>query len=204
MAWEKVKASLKETLTKNIFDLWIEPLKFVQWQDEKMILSSPDRYFSAYVRQKFLTIIEATAHDLGMETVRIFFREELSCTLENNSKPAKKHVPKGQMRLPNVPVNTSQFRALHPKYTFDEFMIGESNILAESACKSMVAKDDSIGPCLYINSGTGLGKSHLTHAVAHKVLADSPMTRLHYVTAKQFAAEMVRGIKSNTMDDFKA
>lgn len=203
MAWEKVKASLKNTLTKNVFDLWIEPLKLVQLQGEKMILSSPDRYFSAYVRQKFLGIIEATVHDLGMEAVKIFFREELSSTLGRGTQKVNKHVAKGQMRLPNVPVNTSQFRSLHPKYTFDEFMIGESNILAESACKSMVAKDDSIGPCLYINSGTGLGKSHLTHAVAHKILTDSPMTRLHYVTAKQFAAEMVRGIRTNTMDDFK-
>jgi chromosomal replication initiator protein len=82
-------------------------------------------------------------------------------------------------------------------------MVGDCNIMAESACRFMSANDDSIGPCLYINSATGLGKSHLTHAVAHKVLAESPMTRLHYVTAQQFASEMVRGIQTKTMDNFK-
>ena len=82
-------------------------------------------------------------------------------------------------------------------------MVGESNILAQSACKSISLADDSIGPCLYINSDTGLGKSHLTHAVAHHVLANSPMTRLHYLTAQQFSLEMVKSIKSNTMDGFK-
>ncbi len=64
-------------------------------------------------------------------------------------------------------------------------------------------QDGLVGPCLYINSGTGLGKSHLSHAVAHQVFAESPMTRLHYLTAKQFAAEMIRGIQTKTMDDFK-
>jgi chromosomal replication initiator protein len=56
---------------------------------------------------------------------------------------------------------------------------------------------------LYINSSTGLGKSHLTHAVAHEILATSPATRLHYLTAQQFSAEMVREIQGNSMDRFK-
>ena len=63
--------------------------------------------------------------------------------------------------------------------------------------------DDLVGPCLYINSTTGLGKSHLTHAIAHQILGSSPMTRLYYLTAQQFASEMVQNIKTNAMDTFK-
>lgn len=203
MVWEKVKESLKSTLAGNIYDLWIEPLQFVQLQEKKLYLSSPDRFFSAYVKQNFLEIIEEKASEHGLSSLRIVFCESGSKSLPTPT--AMKHTAKrGQLRLPSVPVNNSRFKTLHPRYTFDEFMVGESNILAESACRSMVAQDDSVGPCLYINSSTGLGKSHLTHAVAHQVLAQAPMTRLHYVTARQFAAEMVRGIKTNTMDDFKS
>ena len=108
-----------------------------------------------------------------------------------------------QLRLPHVPAGASCVRALHPRYTFSEFMVGESNILAQSACRSISDMDDSIGPCLYINSSTGLGKSHLTQAVAHHIISASPMTRLHYVTAQQFSSEMVRGIKADAMDGFK-
>jgi chromosomal replication initiator protein len=202
MVWDKAKECLKNNLAKNIFDLWIEPLQYVQLRGEQLYLSSPDRFFSAYVKRNFLQLIEEKIHDCGLESVKIIFCEG---SRENLPAPVsvRKNAARTQMRLPNVPVNNSQFRTLHPRYTFDEFMVGESNILAQSACKSMIAKDDSVGPCLYINSSTGLGKSHLTHAVAHQVLAHSPMTRLHYVTAKQFAAEMVRGIKTNTMDNFK-
>ena len=53
-----------------------------------------------------------------------------------------------------------------------------------------------------MNSSTGLGKSHLTQAVVHQVLRSAPSTRLHYLTAQQFSAEMVKGIRSNTMEQF--
>ncbi len=203
MVWDKAKECLRNNLPKNIFDLWIEPLECVRLRDEELYLSSPDRFFSAYVKRNFLQLIEKNVHDNGLESGKVIFCEDTRETPSAGGS-VKTNGTRVQMRLPNVPVNNSQFRSLHPRYTFDEFMVGESNILAQSACKSMVTKDDSVGPCLYINSSTGLGKSHLTHAVAHQVLASSPMTRLHYVTAKQFAAEMVRGIKTNTMDNFKS
>lgn len=196
MIWEKTKERLKDALTENVFSLWIEPLECVQVQSETLYLASPDRYFNAYISQHYLGLIEEKLKDCGFAAPKVVL-------CEKDRKPQVSQPVKGQMRLPNVPENTSKIRALHPRYTFDEFMVGDSNILAQSACQSMAICDDSVGPCLYINSGTGLGKSHLTHAVAHKIIAESPMTRLHYVTAQQFASEMVRGIQSNTMDAFK-
>jgi len=201
MVWTKIKESLKETLADNIFQLWIEPLQFEQLQGDRFYLSGPDRYFSAYVKQNFSSVIEEKLQENGLQSTQIVFCEKSKERVSVAS--TKKSEPGVQMRLPSIPANNSRVRALHPRYTFDEFMVGDCNILAESACRSMVAEDGLVGPCLYINSETGLGKSHLTHAVAHQVFTQSPMTRLHYLTAKQFAAEMVRGIQTKTMDDFK-
>jgi chromosomal replication initiator protein len=82
-------------------------------------------------------------------------------------------------------------------------MVGESNLLAHSACKAIANGETSFGSSLYINAGAGLGKSHLTHAVAHTIVNGFPGTRLHYVTAQQFSSEMVSSIKSSSMDEFK-
>ncbi len=196
MIWEKTKEKLHDELTESAYALWIDPLECVRVQDGTVFLASPDRYFSAYVSQHYLGMIEEKLKESGGAAKKIVF-------CEKEYKPQSISPQKGQLRLPNVPENTSKIRSLHPRYTFSEFMVGDSNILAQSACKSMTVSDDSVGPCLYINSSTGLGKSHLTHAVAHQILSESPMTRLHYVTAQQFATEMVRGIQSNTMDMFK-
>jgi chromosomal replication initiator protein len=110
---------------------------------------------------------------------------------------------KQQLRLPAVPQVRSFVKNLHPRYTFDEFMVGESNLLAQSACKAIANGDTSFGSHLYIHAGTGLGKSHLTHAVAHAILTNSPGTRLHYLTAQQFSTEMVHKIRNNDMNAFK-
>lgn len=200
MVWEKVRESLKETLADNVYNLWIEPIKFVQLQGERLYLSTPDRYFSAYIKQNFLGVIEQKMQENGLVAAKVALCEEGRPAVVGMSAKSTGGTP---MRLPFIPENNSKFKALHPRYTFDEFMVGESNILAESACRSMIAKDGMLSPCLYINSDTGLGKSHLTHAVAHQIFAESPMTRLHYLTAKQFSAEMVRGIQTNSMDAFK-
>ena len=176
--------------------MWIEPLTVKGQKDSCLVLSCPDRYFGAYVIQNFLETITENVTELDHSIERVMIIAEQSTPAEKSSRPK-------QLRLPAMPSGGSHVRSLHPRYTFDNFMVGECNILAESACRSISVSDDAIGPCLYINSSTGLGKSHLSHAIAHQVLDTAPMTRLHYLTAQQFAAEMVQNIKSNDMDIFK-
>ncbi len=196
MVWEKAKTILREELDESVFNLWIDPLQCYQVQEESIHLACPDRFFSAYINRNYLELIQE-----HVEKVDSKKRKVLLC--EKVEKPAVRSSTKEQLRLPNIPKGGSKFRSLHPRYTFEEFMVGQSNILAQSACHSLSDSSDSIGPCLYINSSTGLGKSHLTHAVAHQVLSHSPMTRLHYLTAQQFSLEMVQNIKTNSMDIFK-
>jgi len=197
MVWDKTRQILHEELSDNVFNLWIEPLCCVQAQGDTIQLECPDRFFSAYIAQNFLEMIQEKVNETDL-----LKRKVILCEAKTRRAPLP--VVKGApMRLPHIPEGVSCVRSLHPRYTFDEFMVGESNILAQSACKSISVHDDSIGPCLYINSGTGLGKSHLTQAVAHQILSLSPMTRLQYVTAQQFSQEMVRDIQANTMDRFK-
>jgi chromosomal replication initiator protein len=195
MVWERAKQKLQETITQSVYKLWIEPLGLHNRRGAHLFLSCPDKYFKAFVSQNFLAAItEAVVHeDQSIEMVHL---QDAGRIDSDVSKPV-------QLQLPQMVTGTSQFRSLHPRYTFAEFMVGAGNILAQSACRAVCSLDDSIGPCLYINSTTGLGKTHLTHAIAHELLSTAPLTRLHYLTAQQFAAEMVANIRSNEMEGFK-
>jgi chromosomal replication initiator protein len=194
MVWEKAKIALQDTLSESVYSLWIEPLALHATENSSLVLACPDRYFGAYVKQNYLELITRTVTDIdgSIDTVRVTDCAEQPI----GGQPV-------QMRLPSVPGGGSSVRALHPRYTFDDFMVGQSNILAQSACRSVSLLDDTVGPCLYINSSTGLGKTHLTHAIAHQILETQPLMRLHYLTAQQFASEMVVNIKGNAMDRFK-
>ncbi len=193
--WDQAKERLQDILSNSVFTLWIEPLALQERDGNCLLLRCPDRYFSAYVSQHYLELISTVVGELDttIETVRI----------NGDCRMIPDRPEPQQLRLPSMPEGASSVRALHPRYTFHEFLVGESNILAQSACCSMSRLDDTIGPCLYINSSTGLGKTHLTHAIAHQILGASPLARLQYLTAQQFAAEMVQNIKTNAMDVFK-
>ncbi len=195
MIWKRAKERLQEVLSENIYSLWIEPLEAQQENGTSLSLACPDRYFGAYVTQNFLPLIIEKVTEVNEEITQVSINEACRFVRPRSSST--------QLRLPSLPRNNSSARSLHPRYTFDDFMVGESNILAQSACRSLSSLDDTIGPCLYINSSTGLGKTHLTHAIAHKIFNDSPMTRLHYLTAQQFSSEMVQSIQANGMNDFK-
>ncbi len=207
MIWDMVRSGLKDALGENVFQLWIKPLTYVASDEKQLVVASPDKYVTAYVRKHFQGRIETLLEQAGYGDMRLVFQEQPRVAVQSvaGKKPAaagRKRVVR-QRRLPNVPENNSYLRSMNPKYTFDEFMVGESNALAEAACKAMVEKDPVFGPCLYLNAGSGLGKSHLTHALAQKIYAESPYTRVHYITARQFCQEMLRELKNRNMDEFK-
>ncbi|HSR36193.1 MAG TPA: chromosomal replication initiator protein DnaA, partial [Desulfurivibrionaceae bacterium] len=148
----------------------------------------------------YLKEIESAVEQAGFPAVTVRFAVDAAMAEAAAVSPAGHGE---QLRLPAMPEGRSHVRTLHPRYTFDEFMVGEANALAFSACEAIANGDTAVGPCVYIHSGTGLGKSHLTHAVAHHLLNHSPNLRLHYLTSQQLTAEVVRHIKQNTMEHFK-
>ena len=196
MMWQSIQSSLSEKIGQSAYSLWISPLTGETIDDKTLVLTGPDSFFCGCVKEKYLTIIHQCLTQHGVHNIEVKFVE--------SGKPLPKSAPEeAQMRLPNMPVVRQFTKTLNPRYTFDEFMVGSSNMLAHSACSAIAEDRVDLGNIIYVNGGTGLGKSHLTHAVAHQIVNEQPQTRLHYLTAQQLTAEMVKEIKSNTMMNFK-
>ena len=182
---------MHQVLPDNEFDLWINPLVCTEQGEEELILGAPDQFFSAWVEKHYLELIRHAAREAAGGELAIHLRVAGRLT-----------APGEQLRLPGTTRTPARIRSLHPAYTFDQFMVGESNLLARSACDALARGDRAYGNCLFMNSGTGLGKSHLTQAVVHQVMDTAPSTRLHYLTAQQFSTEMVQNIRARTMEQF--
>jgi chromosomal replication initiator protein len=195
MLWNAIKTSLHGALPESEFGLWIKPLECRRHDEQVLELIGPDRFFCAWVEDRYLGLIRSKAAELGdIADVRLLVADTPPLRVERGKG--------GQLKLPGVPSGGPRLRSLHPAFTFEQFMVGESNLLARSACQALATGDSTFGNCLFMNSTTGLGKSHLTQAVVHQVLRSAPSTRLHYLTAQQFSAEMVKGIRTNAMEQF--
>jgi chromosomal replication initiator protein len=199
MLWHKIKEILAEKLPESAYSLWINPLSAKERDNVTLEVTCPDTFYCTWVTEKYLGAIQDALHQLGRGEMRPTFR-----TPDGNTKPqALLNAPPEPARLPDIPRLKSSIRTLHPRFTFDEFIVGNCNVMAHSACQDIAMNDSTVGRCVYLKAGTGLGKSHLTHAVAHHILEHKPSTRLNYLTAQQLTAEMVRNIQNNTMNHFK-
>ena len=203
MTWQKITNQLATKLNQDLHALWIQPLDCKRFDEEVIELCGPDRFFCSWIADHYLNEIKNVLADQGKGKAKIIFSVK-----ETNSKSAEAFPPlslaqKEQLCLPTV-IKTSNFcRTLNPRYVFDEFVVGASNEIAYSACHALACGDKTFGQCLYISAGTGLGKSHLTHSVAHHILSSNPRARLNYLTAQQLTSEMVRSIQNKQMEAFK-
>lgn len=199
MLWNKIKEILSEKLPESAYSLWIAPISAQENGGNVLELTCPDAFFRSWVSEKYGTAIEEAALRLvDHQNLQVVFRTD--CQAAGQPLLA---APRQPARLPDIPRIKSTIRTLHPRFTFNEFIVGSCNLMAHSACADIAMNDTAIGNCIYVKAGTGLGKSHLTHAVAHHIIENRPATRLNYLTAQQLTAEMVKNIKNNTMQHFK-
>lgn len=204
MTWLQITHHLATKLSQDLHNLWIQPLDCKRFDDKIVELCGPDRFFCSWVSDHYLAEIKAAlaAHGKGNAKIIFSVKEATAASREFNP-PAPASIPQKQLCLPTINKTPTFVRTLNPRYVFDEFVVGMSNEVAYSACHALACGDKSLGQCLYISAGTGLGKSHLTHAVAHHILATNPRARLNYLTAQQLTSDMVRSIQTKQMDSFK-
>jgi len=108
-----------------------------------------------------------------------------------------------QLGLPYFNGHRSKGRLLRKDFTFDRFVVGKNNDFAYSAALSLATNGISNQNSLFLLAKTGLGKSHLSQAIAHKILSAFPREQVYYITAEDFANEMIRAIRSGVIDSFK-
>ncbi len=192
MAWENIKKALSRSLPANEFELWIKPLVCLESSRERLVLAAENAFFARWVSDRYARELRNRLTELGRSETELVIR----AADEGGAASA-------QLALPHMPeARESVVRTLHPRFTFDEFMTGESNAMARTACDAIANGDTSLGQAVYLKAGHGLGKSHLTQAVAHHVLRNRRGEVIVYRTAHQFTADMVRSIRTGDMDSF--
>jgi chromosomal replication initiator protein len=196
--WEKVKAALATQIPSHAFRMWIEPLEMANADDSTMQLNCPNLFFRKRVMAQFSQLIRAELERLAGSPM------ELDLVICNGHGTKKKiDAPAEQMLLPNMTVQPHFGRMLRQDYTFDQFVVGQNNEFAYSAALALAVRKNTQQHSLFLLSKTGMGKSHLSQAIGHQIMTESPSERVFYMTAEDFTNEMVASYKTNTVSTFK-
>jgi chromosomal replication initiator protein len=196
--WDQVKDQIRSNLPKNSFSLWIHPISCLETTGTSMVLGCPNRFSKNWVMENFLGLIREKLETVGMGHIAVDFKVQ---PRKREPSAASLPVDPDQLALPSLPPRRNLW--LKSQFTFDRFIVGQSNEFAYSASRSMASGGPCDYPSLLMLANTGLGKTHLSQAIGHTILKKHPESRIFYMTAEDFTNEMVSSLKAGRIEAFK-
>jgi chromosomal replication initiator protein len=190
--WNNCLSKLENEISSSDFSTWIRPLQAIESEKEIKLLA-PNRFVLDWVKEHHFSKIEETIHEFSKGslnlTLEIGSKSSIVATLAKVAKPAA---------APKVGPNF-----LNRAFTFDSFVEGKSNQLARAASMQV---SENIGKAynpLLIYGSSGLGKTHLMHAIGNAVLKKNPSANVVYLHSEKFVQDMVKALQQNTIYAFK-
>lgn len=190
--WDAFRARLRDHLPAQAVQTWIDPL-VPEVDGTTLRLVAPTDFHCRWVRDRYLpAIADAAETVLGPDVTVDLVIAPTAPDPEPPSPPVATPRP-AREGLPR----------LIPKYTFDNFIVGQSNRFAHAAALAVAEQPATQYNPLFIYAGAGLGKTHLLQAVGHHRLQLDPTTSVRYVTSEQFFNDFIDGIRRKRMAEFK-
>ena len=197
--WDEFNRELRQRIPAAAWQTWIEPLKSSA-ESGTLRVTAPTEFHYRWVGDRYLPMLEETAQQvLGIEVV-LDFRQEAA---PESPAPAATLAAQSALPIETVPLPTTTDPRLVPKYTFDNFVVGQSNRFSHAAALAVAEQPGSQYNPLFIYANAGLGKTHLLHAVGHHRIELDSTAMVRYVSSEQFFNEFINGIRRKRMDEFK-
>ncbi|WP_150045960.1 MULTISPECIES: chromosomal replication initiator protein DnaA [Methylomonas] len=190
--WNNCLAKLEHEIPSGDFNTWIRPLQAVE-SGSQLKLLAPNRFIIDHIKQHFFSVIEDAVNEFSNATLAVHY-EIGSKKAPALKTPAINKAPAQKKNQPNF---------LNRAFTFESFVEGKSNQLARAAS---VTVSDSIGKIynpLFIYGASGLGKTHLMHAIGNAVLQKNPDVNIVYLHSEKFVQDMVKALQQNSINYFK-
>lgn len=195
--WKKVLNKLENEVTAVTFDLWISTLTPIQYANDELILMAPSVTAKNQVNQPgiFDKIAKCVAEEFMPYTcVRVTEKQEYEESIRKQEAELDK--------IMNHSPNHAKFN-FNKKYTFENFVVGKSNQVVCAAMQNVAEHPSEKFNPLFIYGGTGLGKTHLLHAVGNYLSVHRPELNVIYVTCDNFTNDFVSAIRDKSNINFR-
>jgi len=186
--WEDVLARLEGKVNPHSFATWFRPTHSMDLRDGVLRVRVPNAQFRDWLARNYHGVIGEALSELGRDDVRVVFEADAEPAPGDNPAPEREGTA------------TS---SLNPKYTFESFVVGNSNQFAHAAARAVAEIPSKSYNPLFLYGGVGLGKTHLMHAIGHYIQARSRHLRLLYISTDRFINEMINAIRFDRLPAFR-
>ena len=202
--WNDVSARLREALNDTTFQTWFGEVTGADLEGDIFAVVVPNDFTREWIEGHFLDLIRAAVRDSGGDSLRVQLQvAETPPPAAAPSPAADPAVPSAVRPLPVTVVPRADAVGINPKYTFDSFVIGSSNRFAHAAALAVAEAPAQAYNPLFIYGHTGLGKTHLLHAVANFVTDHGGGLTCRYVTSETFMNDFINSLRDKRIEGFK-
>ncbi len=204
--WQKTLDTIEKKLSKPSFETWFKPTQIITIQNNTIIIEVPNEFAKDWLKTKYSNLITKTLFSLTNTSYKIKFvipemiEEEL--ILEEVEDDTPNETKKDEESKKNKEEETKS-SILNPKYTFDTFVIGNSNRFAHAASLAVAEAPARAYNPFFIYGDVGLGKTHLMHAIGHYILRHNSNMKVMYLTSEEFTNRLINAIRYDKTIDFR-
>jgi chromosomal replication initiator protein len=187
-AWREIRAEIRSLVGESTYEIWLAPLEVKSWDGTTLLLQAPPA-ISAWVSKRFAHVIEACVTRVIGASARVAFTGDGA---SDDPAAARAESPASATSYP-----------FNPRYSFDQFVIGDGNRLAHAASLAVAELPGQAYNPLFLHAPPGLGKTHLLHAIGNYVLAFGGGASVRYTTVEAFTNHFIAALSSRSLDRFK-
>ena len=197
--WARIDTFLRGRLRPDLYERWFAPLRPLALAEGRLQIGAPDKFHRDFVEDNYRAWFEEFVPELTGDRVRIAFAvdEGPRTAAPSTTGPSPTPIP----RAPERPLDTRDSRP-NSRYTFDTFVVGASNHFAFAAAQAVAQNPGRTWNPLFLHGDSGLGKTHLLHAVAHSVERQGS-GRVAIVSSERYTNDFVAALSKGTMEDFR-
>ncbi|MCQ2423166.1 MAG: chromosomal replication initiator protein DnaA [Lachnospiraceae bacterium] len=168
---------------------WLKPLKIYDLDDNIVTLIVDDTAVHpntiVFVRNNYGLFIKTAIEEITLQNFEVEFVLQTQIQKQEDDRRKRENLQ-----------TTGVSRLLNPSYTFDNFVVGENNNIAQAAALAVAEQPGDVYNPLYIYGGPGLGKTHLMYSIANYIIEHNPNLKVLYITSETFTNELIKSIRS--------
>ncbi len=188
--WNEALAELEQKVSRPSFETWLKDTEPLDMQQNRLTVSVPTDFVKEWLENRYSQLILDVLRDISGANLAVKF-------VVGSAEPAS--LPERPTNIDHSIVSTS----LNPRYTFESFVIGNSNRFAHAAALAVAEAPAKAYNPLFIYGGVGLGKTHLINAIGHFVIKHYPDLRVVYLSTEKFTNDFINAIRDNRTVDFR-
>ncbi len=196
-AWREIRVELRRTVGESTYDIWLDPIEVKALDGAVLLLQAPPAT-QAWVAKRFGHILESCARTVIGAGISVSF---VGAGAGSGSSPGERGAPSS--RGDDHAAIETGLTEFNPRYSFNQFIIGDGNRLAHAAALAVAELPGQAYNPLFLHAPPGLGKTHLLHAIGNYVLAFGGGATVRYTTVEAFTNHFISALGSRSVDRFK-